>query len=220
MVELQKAVARYGAEAKAKLANPAATGEPEDQLRAPLEALFADLAELCGFPRGLLAAVGESSLAALKTRPDYALTLQNVLVGFVEVKAPGKGADPRRYKGHDKDQWEKLQSLPNLLYTDGNSFSVWQNGELVGAIVELLGDVESAGAKLAAPPELVARFDNFLRWEPIPPKSAADLAKVSARLCRLLRDEVTEHLAEKSPALTALAADWRKLLFPEANDEQ
>jgi hypothetical protein len=143
-----------------------------------------------------------------------------VLVGFVEVKAPGKGADPRRYKGHDKDQWEKLQSLPNLLYTDGNSFSLWQNGELVGAIVELQGDIESSGAKLAAPPELVARFDNFLRWEPIPPKSAAELAKLSARLCRLLRDEVTEQLAEKSPALTALAADWRKLLFPEANDQQ
>jgi hypothetical protein len=138
----------------------------------------------------------------------------------VEVKAPGKGADPRRYKGHDKEQWEKLQSLPNLLYTDGNAFSLWQNGELVGSIVELEGDVETSGAKLAAPIELVARFDNFLRWEPIPPKSAQELAKVSARLCRLLRDEVTEQLAQKSPALTALAADWRKLLFPEANDQQ
>ena len=78
----------------------------------------------------------------------------------------------------------------------------------------------TSGAKLAAPLELVARFDNFLRWEPIPPKSAAELAKVSARLCRLLRDEVTEQLAERGPALTALAADWRKLLFPEANDQQ
>src|SRR5947209_14538765 len=220
MVELQKAVAQFGADAKAKLANPGASGEPEDQLRAPLEGLFADLAELCGFRREWLAAVGESALSSLKTRPDYAITLRKVLVGFVEVKAPGKGADPRRYKGHDKDQWEKLQSLPNLLYTDGNSFSLWQNGELVGSIVELQGDVESSGAKLTAPPELVARFDNFLRWEPIPPKSAPELAKVSARLCRLLRDEVTEQLAEKSPALTALAADWRKLLFPEANDQQ
>ena len=71
-----------------------------------------------------------------------------------------------------------------------------------------------------APLELLARFDNFLRWEPIPPKSAAELARVAARLCRLLRDEVTEQLAEKSPALTALASDWRKLLFPEANDQQ
>ncbi|MBI3839815.1 MAG: N-6 DNA methylase, partial [Planctomycetia bacterium] len=220
MLDLKKAIARFGAEAKAKLANPSATGEPEDQLRAPLEALFADLGELCGFKREWLAAVGESSLSTLKTRPDYAITLRNVLVGFVEVKAPGKGADPRRYKGHDKEQWEKLQSLPNVLYTDGNSFSLWQNGELVGSIVGLEGDVGTSGAKLAAPLELVARFDNFLRWEPIPPKSAAELAKISARLCRLLRDEVTEQLAEKSPALTALAADWRKLLFPEANDQQ
>ncbi len=157
MLDLKKAIARFGTDAKAKLANPGATGEPEDQLRAPLEGLFADLAELCGFKRESLAAVGESSLSSLKTRPDYAITLRNLLVGFVEIRAPGKGSDPRRYKGHDKEQWEKLQSLPNLLYTDGNSFSLWQNGELVGSIVELQGSIETSGAKLAAPPELVAR---------------------------------------------------------------
>ena len=139
MLNLKTAISQFGAEAKAKLANPGATGEPEDQLRAPLEGLFSDLAELCGFKREWVTAVGESSLSTLKTRPDYAITMRNVLVGFVEVKAPGKGADPRRYRGHDKEQWEKLQSLPNLLYTDGNSFSLWQNGELVGSIVELAG---------------------------------------------------------------------------------
>ena len=132
---LASALAHYGSEAKAKLANPSASGEPEDQLRAPLEALFADLTELCGLPRAAFAAVGESAITSLKTRPDYAITLRNVLVGFVEVKAPGKGADPRRYKGHDREQWDKLQSLPNLLYTDGNAFSLWRNGELIGAIV-------------------------------------------------------------------------------------
>ena len=116
---LATVISRYGAEAKAKLHNPAARGEPEDQLRAPLETLFADLTELCGLPRNALAAVGESALSELKTRPDYAIALRNALVGFVEIKAPGKGADPRRFKGHDKDQWEKLQSLPNILYTDG-----------------------------------------------------------------------------------------------------
>jgi hypothetical protein len=219
-LNLSSAISNFGKEAKAKLSNPSATGEPEEQLRAPLEKLFTDLAELCGFQREWVAAVGESSLSSLKVRPDYAITLRKVLVGFVEVKAPGKGADPRRYKGHDKEQWEKLQSVPNLLYTDGNSFSLWQNGELVGSIVELEGDVETSGTKLTAPAELLTRFDSFLRWEPISPKSAAELAKLSARLCRLLRDEVTEQLAETSPALTALAADWRKLLFPEANDAQ
>jgi hypothetical protein len=43
---------------------------------------------------------------------------------------------------------------------------------------------------------------------------------VSARLCRLLREEVVEQMALGSPGLTALAHDWRKLLFPEANDAQ
>ncbi|HRX87011.1 MAG TPA: hypothetical protein P5572_18460, partial [Phycisphaerae bacterium] len=103
MSKLKDAIARFGVSAKAKLANPSATGEPEDQLRAPLEALFDDLAEICGFKAGSLTAVGESSLAHLKTRPDYAITLRKVLVGFVEVKAPGKGADPRRYRGHDRE---------------------------------------------------------------------------------------------------------------------
>ncbi len=95
MVDFQKVVSRFGVAAKAKLTNPGATGEPEDQLRAPLETLFGDLAELCGLKRKWLAAVGESSLSTLKTRPDYAITLRKVLVGYVEVKAPGKGADPQ-----------------------------------------------------------------------------------------------------------------------------
>ena len=47
-----------------------------------------------------------------------------------------------------------------------------------------------------------------------------DLAQTTARLCRLLRDEVTEQLALKSEALTSLAKDWRRLLFPDASDER
>jgi hypothetical protein len=68
------------------------------------------------------------------------------------LKAPGKGADPRKFKDpHDKDQWEKLRSLPNLIYTDGNAFSLWQNGELAGSVISLIGDVETSGDKLQAP---------------------------------------------------------------------
>ena len=177
------AIATFGAMAKQKLANLAASGEPEDQLRAPFEQLLGDMAELVNIPRAKVTAVGESSLSELKTRPDYAITVHRALVGFVELKAPGKGADPRRFRDpHDRAQWEKLRSLPNVLYTDGNAFSLWQNGELVDAVVTLLGDIESAGDQLAAPPGLLALFENFLRWEPIPPRSAKDLAHVSARL--------------------------------------
>lgn len=130
------------------------------------------------------------------------------------MKAPGKGADPRRFREeHDRAQWAKLRSLPNLLYTDGNAFSLWRDGKLQGEIVRLDGNVETAGAALRAPQALERLFADFLRWEPIAPTTARALADISAGLCRLLRDEVAEQLAAGTPALTGLAEDWRKLLF-------
>jgi hypothetical protein len=219
-ISLAEVVSEFGREAAAKLSSPAASGEPEDQLRGPFEQLLKQLALLCGHKAGSVVAVGESSIAALRTRPDYAVTVGSALVGFVELKAPGKGADPRRFKGHDKSQWQRLQCLPNLLYTDGNAFSLWRNGELAGAIERLDGDIETSGAALKADPGLQSLFEHFLQWEPQAPSTAKELAEVSARLCRLLREEVTEALANKEPALTDLAKDWRHLLFPEATDAQ
>jgi hypothetical protein len=218
---LASAVSEFGAAAKAKLSSAAASGQPEDQIRAPFEQLLIRLGEVLNLPAGSVVAIGEVSASGLKTRPDYAISVRNALVGFVELKAPGKGADPRRFSDpHDKDQWRRLAQLPNLIYTDGNSFSLWRNGSLSGSVVHLNGDVATSGQKLQAPPQLLHLFEDFLRWEPIPPKSAKELAETTARLCRFLRDEVTEQLALKSPALTDLATDWRKLLFPDATDER
>ena len=213
------AVSKFGAAAKAKLSGKGVVGAPEDQLRAPLETLITDLSEALLFQPGDVVPVGEATLSELKTRPDYAIKAKNVLIGFVEVKAPGKGADPRRFREeHDRSQWGRLKSLPNLLYTDGNAFSLWRTGALHGEVVKLEGDIETAGAKLSAPPALERLFADFLRWEPVAPSSARGLAEVSATLCRLLRDEVTEQLELGTPALTGLAEDWRHWLFPDASD--
>jgi hypothetical protein len=215
-----EAVSYYGASTKPKLANIAISGAPEDQLRGPLEILFKDLAEAAGQPPASVSLVGETTLD-IKTRPDFAVTVNKALVGFIEIKAPGKGADPRKFSDpHDKEQWDKLKSLPNLIYTDGNSFSLWRDGKIEGAIVHLDGDVESSGAKLAAPATLLPLIADFLQWSPIAPKTAKQLAEVSARLCRFLRDEVVEQMTRGSPGLTGLAEDWRKLLFPQADDAQ
>lgn len=216
---LTDVVSRFGIAAAAKLSNAAAIGEPEDQLRAPLETLLKDLASLARFPANAVVAVGESSLSELKTRPDYAVTVHGALVGFVELKAPGKGADPRRFKDkHDKEQWAKLQSLPNLIYTDGNEFSLWRDGALIGKIVRLDGDVSTSGSALSADSSLHALAEDFLRWQPVAPRTAKQLAELTARLCRLLRDEVIEQMELGSPPLTSLAEDWRRLLFPSATD--
>ena len=80
--------------------------------------------------------------------------------------------------------------------------------------------MRSSGAKLEAPATLLPLVVDFLQWQPIAPKTAKQLAQVSARLCRLLRDEVIEQMALGSAALTGLAHDWRALLFPQADDAQ
>ncbi len=218
---LKDAVSAFGAAAKAKLSSIAISGAPEEQLRTPLDTLFRDLADISATVAGKIDLIGETSLAEAKIRPDFAVTLGNELVGFIELKAPGKGADPRHFSDpHDKAQWSKLKALPNLIYTDGNSFSLWRDGVLEGQIIKLDGDISSSGAKLAAPDSLLALVSDFLSWTPTSPKSAGQLARISARLCRLLRDEVTEQLERQNNALTALATEWRSLLFPQASDKE
>jgi len=66
----RSAISAFGAAAKFKLSNPAISGAREDQLRAPLEALTGDLAAILGLPGGAISMVGESTVSALKTRPD------------------------------------------------------------------------------------------------------------------------------------------------------
>ncbi|WP_416979023.1 type ISP restriction/modification enzyme [Streptomyces sp. T028] len=216
-----QAVAAFGASVKAKFAVPTAKGSPEDQLRAPFEALVKAMANACGLNPGQVVLVGENTLQDLATRPDYAVTYSNALVGYIELKAPGKGADPRRFTdGHDKNQGKKLRSLPNVMFSDGNSFSLWQNGNIVGRVEILDGDVETSGSALKPGPGLLRLFAEFLQWVPLPPRTPKQLAETSARLCRLMRDEVGEQLALGAPALVDLAVDWRHLLFPQATNDE
>jgi hypothetical protein len=216
---LEEAVARFGGDVRAKLNDPSAVGEPEDQLRGPLENLIADINALIGKAGGGIKAIGEVRLPDLMTRPDYAVT-RDGLIGFIEVKAPGKGSDPTAFpaKSADRLQWEKLKSLPNILYTDGNGFTLWRNGKRVASAF-VKGDVRTAGSALTAGKELIDIFSSFYDWSPIAPSKPRQLAETAARLCRLLRAQVVEQLARDEPRLTSLKADWGKLLFPEADDD-
>ena len=218
---LAEAVSAFGTAVKATLGNPTIAGEPEEQLRTPLVALVKAVAGLTGIAGPDTALIGETRLLDLMVRPDFAVIRKRALIGFIEVKAPGKGADPRKFKGaRDKAQWEKLKALPNLIYTDGNAFSLWQAGTLARPILTLDGDVEVAGKSLTAPPALLDLFAAFFAWRPIPPRTPGQLAETTARLCRLLRDEVTEQLDRNAPGLTGLKEDWRRLLFPHASDAE
>lgn len=202
------------------------SGEPEDQVRGPFENFMAGVAGALGWK---VVCTGETPLPDRLGRPDYAVHLDQLLAGYVELKAPGAGANVRLFKGHNRDQFKRFSAIPNLLYTDGNEWALYRDGELVDRIVRLSGDVAADGAKAAAPRDAQALerlLRDFFSWQPIIPtdrKGRIDLknfAALLAPLTRMLRDDVTDALKHPDSPLVQLAKDWRQLLFPDAPDEQ
>ncbi|MFD0199301.1 MULTISPECIES: type ISP restriction/modification enzyme [Saccharothrix] len=170
--------------------------------------------------------------AERRVRPDYAIGVNGAITGYVEVKAPGHTVDPATFRGHDLVQWERQRDLPNLIYTNGTEWRRWHDGEPVGEPVTLTGGpLESAGSKLAVGNgdfELLLR--GFLQWRPAPITSIPALVKAIPPLTRLLKNEVLDQLAlerekirggapERLQPFHGLATDWRRLLFPQAPDD-
>ncbi|MFI8950090.1 type ISP restriction/modification enzyme [Streptomyces sp. NPDC053750] len=172
----------------------------------------------------------ETRIPHLGVRPDYAVRVDAQITGYIEVKRPGKSIDPDTFTGHDKRQWQRLRDLPNLLYTNGTHWRVFQYGTLVGEEVVLSGALKSAGAKLTAsdPAAFDALARTVLFWRPQEVRRVSVLVQHIAPLCRLLREAVREQLRAESgmdaddPTVerpfTGLRSDWRRLLFPTADD--
>jgi hypothetical protein len=195
--------------------NPA---QAEDQLKGPTQHLL----QRAGSALGYDVVARTEALTDLGARPDLGISVSGPVVGHVELKAPGKGVQPRDFgAGHDREQFKKLADHPNLIYTDGNDWALYRLGRLVEPVVRADGDVRSDGD--AAFDDLnVSDFTtlllNFLSWQPIVPTSPKALAEMLAPLTRLLRENVRTALSEENSALSRLAAEWRDYFFPEADD--
>ena len=201
-------------------------GEREEQLRTPFENFMGAAANAFGWD---VVCTGETPLPDRLGRPDYAVHLNQLLAGYVELKAVGTGATASLFKGHNREQFKRFSAIPNILYTDGNEWALYRNGELVDKVVRLKGDVAVQGRKAIALQDahaLESLLRDFLMWQPFIPtdsKGRIDLrrfAALLAPLCRMLRDDVTDALKRPDSPLVQLAQDWRQLLFPDAPDER
>lgn len=218
------AVSTFGIKCKEKLSGP---GDREAAIRTPLEGLL----DAAGEHLGVKALFhDEVQDAERHVRPDYGVSVDGAIVGYVEVKAPGRGIDPAGFRGHDKVQWERQRDLPNLIYTNGTEWRLYRDSELLGEPVAFTGGLlENAGSNLTASPAFEDFVTDFLRWHPAPITSVGALVRAVAPLTRLLRGEVIDQLATERRAIKAgadaytqpfalLAQDWRALLFPQADD--
>ncbi|MFD9223099.1 type ISP restriction/modification enzyme [Streptomyces sp. NPDC060064] len=223
---LLAAVSQFGKSCKIKLSGG---GSPEASIRSPLETLLQAVGEHHNLPE--VTWHDEYRVADLGVRPDYAVRASADIVGYIELKKPGLSVDPETFGRANREQWEKLRNLPNLLYSNGTEWRLFRDGRQLGETVVFSGSLRSVGAKLA--PADPAAFDALLRvfllWKPPDITHVARLVQHVAPLCRLLRSAVLEQLAAeaKSPSadddvrarpFTGLKNEWRKLLFPSADD--
>ena len=210
----------FAANLQAKLSLPG-TASPEDQLKTPVTELLSVFGSSFGMS---VESQTEAHLAEHQVRPDIAVFVSKLICGYIELKAPGLGANAPKLKGeHNKAQWHKLKSLPNLIYTDGQEWALYRDGNLQGSIVRLDDDPVKHGKNAVSKANanaLGALFRDFLAWEPIVPSKPKLLAQYLAPLTRFLRSEVEAALADPDSAATLLATEWRRYFFPEADDGQ
>ncbi|OIV36522.1 hypothetical protein BIV57_15820 [Mangrovactinospora gilvigrisea] len=217
---LSAAVAEFGHVLRTKYRG---SGNPEDQLRGPFENLMRSVGDALGLP---VALIGEVPLVDLRARPDYEVLVGGASVGYVELKQPGTGGDPAEFSGRNAEQWAKLSLLPNVLVSDGDSWSVHRGGRRIGPVARMRGSVRTAGRRLApADGELARVVQDFLLWHPTPPRTVGQLVLSAARLCKLLCSEVAYALAQervgaRPRVFRGLADDWRALLFPDTTDAE
>ena len=194
--------------------------QPEDQLKPAVKTLIESFGSEIG--RAVLMR-SEAQVAGLGGRPDFGVDADSLLCGHIELKAPGLGARPNTFSGRDREQWQKFKALPNLIYTDGNEWSLWRSGESVGNVVRLAGDVTKDSANAVAE-ENAQNLENLLRdflmWQPLVPSQPRELAQMLAPLCRLVREDVAASASNEHSALSSLAREWRDLLFPSATDSE
>ena len=195
--------------------------QPEDQLKAPVR----ELLRICGEAWGIeTASRSEARAEGDIGRPDIGVTAGGLLCGYVELKAPGRGARPERFRGRDREQWQRFQALPNLIYTDGSEWSLYRDGQLPPvARVRIADDVSAEGASgldAAAIPKLAGLLRDFLMRAPVTPTTARGLAEFLAPLARILRDEVREALDREGSAVGQIAGEWRGTLFADADAAQ
>ncbi|MEU6004363.1 type ISP restriction/modification enzyme [Streptomyces sp. NPDC047197] len=218
-------VSEFGATCKQALLH----GQKEAAIRRAVETLLVDAAGVLGLQAVLHA---EVAIAAHRIRPDLAVRLGKSprnIVGYVELKSPDKSAiHPGGLNQRDRRQWEGMAKLPNLIYTNGQTWIMYRSGRQHGDTIHFEGDLRSAGSRLRLPVASEAAFEAllvaFFGWQPQPLTSMREVVAQVAPLCTLLRDAVHDRLDAEAGLprhqrpFTDLASTLEVDLFPTTDD--
>jgi len=219
MAEFKNVLREFAQDIKRNFSSRIAA-QPEDQLKPGVQKILQLAARK-------IETRTEAHSTDVEGRPDIGVASNGLLCGYVELKAPGKGARPQRFSGADRKQWEKFKAHPNLIYTDGNEWALYRSGEPFPkdnpAIVRFSGDITTDGAEAISDVEaekLHQLLLSFFNWQPIVPSNAGQLAQMLAPLCHYAREDVLRAISNDQSNLAQLAREWRNYLFPDADNEK
>lgn len=167
-------------------------------------------------------------------RPDIALIRPGQPArAFVELKSVDKPANPTRWRGHDKRQFERLQELAHWSTSNFTDFYLFHRDEPFGSATVVPDRALRPDTPDAAADRLIERHDAapFLelltllaRADAPTARDAEHLAELLAHSARLVRGIVQERLAELRAAevdddpLLLVRETFRNVLYahPEA----
>src|ERR1700722_16236117 len=141
-----------------------------DEMDEPLVQLLKSIGSALGTEA---LAVREFPLRALVTGPDFRVEAAGAVVGYLGLRRPGTAIPVTgKLDRRGQDQWDKLQLLPNVLYSNGDQWALFRYGQLVGRVARLAGGVAKAGSQLTPQDDEFARVvTDFLTWMPEMPRT-------------------------------------------------
>jgi hypothetical protein len=143
-------------------------------------------------------------------RPDVGLARAGQLPrAFIELKAPDKNLDPSRWRGHDKQQFERFKELPVWALSNFRAIRFYERDRAefeIAIVPEQALRPETSDGKAATlvrshdPKPFLELVGRLAQAQPPSPSNAAQLAEFLAHAARLVRASVLERLAELAVA--------------------
>lgn len=199
-------------------------GNPEDQLKAPISRFLEDAGTTVASTLHVTTEHRQVAGDVVEgVRLDLAIKRgRGLLTGHIELKSPGKSANPYRksaWTKHDRTQWKKLERHPNLVYSNGWEWTLLRHGVGQPLAHVILTPASDGSVPSEQVHQLKQLLTQFLNWKPLPPSTPKALAGQLAPLTAFLRDSVLDvlvSLPESSTGLPALYQKWQLDLMPGA----
>ncbi len=205
---------------------PTSDGSGLEQLLAPRFQTLVEavLAQISGKPPRVLPEYRRSGVG----RPDLAFAHEGSPArAFIELKEPRLRLDPKKFTGHNKEQFARFSNLPLWALCNFEQIQLYRRDELEAEALVVPATVLDPDTADRRATRIIRNHDSggfrailqkLASAEPPVPETPAEVATNLAHAARLVRDVVSDHCRSGSvdPVVSDLRVDFIETLFSRA----